>query len=222
MMPRLILASTSAYRRELLGRLHLDFDTARPEVDEHALPGETPQALATRLAGEKARAVAVRFPEAWVIGSDQVADLDGQALGKPGTLEQARAQLTRMSGRMVRFQTAVSLIGPDGFAAQALDLTDVQVRPLQPQENERYLATKPATLALGSREGQIQLGKHALPHDAACEHCLLAALLLTPHDWTWRRAAPTHASAGSDVCASNVPRFASSTAHRPRGPPMAA
>lgn len=62
MMPRLILASTSAYRRELLGRLHLDFDTARPEVDEHALPGETPQALATRLAGEKARAVAVRFP----------------------------------------------------------------------------------------------------------------------------------------------------------------
>lgn len=75
MMPRLILASTSAYRRELLGRLHLDFDTARPEVDEHALPGETPQALATRLAGEKARAVAVRFPEAWVIGSDQVADL---------------------------------------------------------------------------------------------------------------------------------------------------
>ena len=67
MMPRLILASTSAYRRELLGRLHLDFDTARPEVDEHALPGETPQALATRLAGEKARAVAVRFPEAWVL-----------------------------------------------------------------------------------------------------------------------------------------------------------
>lgn len=129
MMPRLILASTSAYRRELLGRLHLDFDTARPEVDEHALPGETPQALATRLASEKARAVAARFPEAWVIGSDQVADLDGQALGKPGTLEQARAQLTRMSGRTVRFQTAVSLIGPDGFAAQALDLTDVQVRP---------------------------------------------------------------------------------------------
>ena len=89
-------------------------------------------------------------------------------------------------------------------------------------ETGHQLATKPATLALGSREGQIQLGKHALPHDAACEHCLLAALLLTPHDWTWRRAAPTHASAGRDVCASNVPRFASSTAHRPRGPPMAA
>ncbi|MCW2001997.1 nucleoside triphosphate pyrophosphatase [Xanthomonas campestris pv. raphani] len=150
MMPRLILASTSAYRRELLGRLHLDFDTARPEVDEHALPGETPQALATRLASEKARAVAVRFPDAWVIGSDQVADLDGQALGKPGTLEQARAQLTRMSGRTVRFQTAVSLIGPDGFAAHALDLTDVQVRTLQPQEIERYLAAEPALDCAGS------------------------------------------------------------------------
>ena len=173
MMPRLILASTSAYRRELLGRLHLDFDTARPEVDEHALPGDTPQALATRLAGEKARAVAVRFPEAWVIGSDQVADLDGQALGKPGTLEQARAQLTRMSGRMVRFQTAVSLIGPDGFAAQALDLTDVQVRPLQPQEIERYLAAEPALECAGS-----------FKCEAWASPCSTQSVATTPPPWS--------------------------------------
>ncbi|MEQ7763952.1 Maf family protein, partial [Xanthomonas hortorum pv. hederae] len=91
MMPRLILASTSVYRRELLGRLQLDFSTARPEVDEQAQPGEIPSALASRLAAEKAAAVAARFLDAWVIGSDQVADLDGQALGKPGTLDQARA-----------------------------------------------------------------------------------------------------------------------------------
>ncbi|OLH57048.1 Maf family protein, partial [Xanthomonas oryzae] len=99
MMPRLILASTSAYRRQLLSRLQLEFDTGRPEVDEQPQSGEAPSALASRLAAEKAAAVAVRLPGAWVIGSDQVADLDGQALGKPGTRAQAQAQLTAMSGR---------------------------------------------------------------------------------------------------------------------------
>lgn len=148
-MPRLILASTSVYRRELLGRLQLDFTTARPEVDEQALPGEAPSALASRLAAEKAAAVAAHAPDAWVIGSDQVADLDGRALGKPGTLDQARAQLGAMSGRVVRFHTAVSLIGPDHHL-HALDVTEVQLRPLTPVEIERYLAAEPALDCAGS------------------------------------------------------------------------
>ncbi|NIJ87903.1 septum formation protein [Xanthomonas campestris] len=148
-MPRLILASTSVYRRELLGRLQLDFTTARPQVDERAQPGEAPSALASRLAAEKAAAVATHAPDAWVIGSDQVADLDGQALGKPGTLDQARAQLSAMSGRTMRFHTAVSLIGPE-HAFHALDLTEVQLRPLTPDAIARYLAAEPALDCAGS------------------------------------------------------------------------
>ncbi|AZR21995.1 septum formation inhibitor Maf [Xanthomonas vasicola] len=153
MMPRLILASTSAYRRELLSRLQLEFDTARPEVDEQAKPGETPSALASRLAAEKAAAVAARLPEAWVIGSDQVADIEGEALGKPGTRERARerarAQLTTMSGRTLRFHTAVSLIGPER-ELHALDLTEVQLRTLTAAEIERYLDAEPALDCAGS------------------------------------------------------------------------
>ncbi|AZR30132.1 Maf family protein [Xanthomonas vasicola] len=149
MMPRLILASTSAYRRELLSRLQLEFDTARPEVDEQAKPGETPSALASRLAAEKAAAVAARLPEALVIGSDQVADIEGEALGKPGTRERARAQLTTMSGRTVRFHTAVSLIGPER-ELHALDLTEVQLRTLTAAEIERYLDAEPALDCAGS------------------------------------------------------------------------
>ncbi|PPU91149.1 septum formation inhibitor Maf [Xanthomonas populi] len=149
MMPRLILSSTSAYRRELLGRLQLDFSTSRQEVEEQAQPGEIPSALASRLGAEKAAAVAARFPDAWVIGSDQVADLDGQALGKPGTLDRARAQLTAMSGRVVRFHTAVSLGGPKR-SLHALDLTEVQLRPLAPAEIDRYLAAEPALDCAGS------------------------------------------------------------------------
>ncbi|NYI19019.1 septum formation protein [Xanthomonas arboricola] len=149
MMPRLILASTSVYRRELLGRLQLDFTTARPQVDERAQPGEAPSALASRLAAEKAAAIATHTPDAWVIGSDQVADLDGQALGKPGTVDQARAQLSAMSGRTMCFHTAVSLIGPGG-AFHALDLTEVQLRPLTPAAIARYLAAEPALDCAGS------------------------------------------------------------------------
>lgn len=149
MMPRLILASTSAYRRALLGRLQLDFDTIRPEVDEQARPAESPSALASRLAVEKAATVAAPFPDAWVIGSDQVADLDGQALGKPGTHERARMQLTAMSGQTVRFHTAVSLVGPER-QLHALDLTEVQLRALTVVEIERYLDAEPALDCAGS------------------------------------------------------------------------
>src|SRR5512145_2906565 len=103
----LVLGSTSPYRRELLARLRRPFDVASPEVDESPRPGESPPDLATRLALAKARAVAARFPAAIVIGSDQVADLDGEPLGKPGTHERAVAQLRQMRGRIVVFQTAV-------------------------------------------------------------------------------------------------------------------
>lgn len=138
--PRLILASTSRYRRELLLRLRLPFDVLAPEVDEAPQPGETPPALAQRLALAKARAVAEREPDAIVIGSDQVADLDGQAIGKPGTHERAVAQLRAMRGRRVVFQTAVAVVRiSSGFARCALAPVAVQFRDLGDAEIEQYL-----------------------------------------------------------------------------------
>ncbi|MEO6263457.1 MAG: Maf family nucleotide pyrophosphatase [Luteimonas sp.] len=140
-MPRLILASTSPYRRDLLARLRLPFDIARPEVDETPRPGETPQALARRLAFAKATAVAVagKDSEAWVIGSDQVAALGDRALGKPGTRMAALAQLTGMSGRTVDFLTAVSLVHADGRRFDAFDTTIVRFRQLGGDEIARYV-----------------------------------------------------------------------------------
>ena len=114
-MPHLVLASTSRYRRELLERLRLPFDVVRPEVDETALPGESPHALAIRLALAKAQAIAGQHSgDVWALGSDQVADVDGHALGKPGGREAAIAQLRAMSGRTVRFHTALCLAHVDG------------------------------------------------------------------------------------------------------------
>ena len=139
-MPRLILASTSAYRRALLERLGLPFDTARPDVDETPLPDEPPAALAVRLARAKADAVAAGAGDAWTIGSDQVAELDGRPLGKPGTPENAVAQLRAMSGREVRFHTALCLAGPDGRRFEHLDLTVVRFRTLGEDEIARYVA----------------------------------------------------------------------------------
>ena len=111
-LPRggLVLASTSPYRRELLGRLGLPFSSARPDADESPLPGEAPEALVARLAELKARSVAAHHPQALVIGSDQVAVLDDAVLGKPGTPERAREQLARASGRRVRFLTGLCLL----------------------------------------------------------------------------------------------------------------
>ena len=123
----LILASTSIYRRELLARLHLPFEVSAPEVDETPLAGESPAATAARLALAKALAVAQRFPQAIVIGSDQVADLNGQALGKPGSRAGAIEQLRRMSGRDVVFHTAVAVVHQQA-AFRAQDLAPVQVR----------------------------------------------------------------------------------------------
>jgi septum formation protein len=137
-MAALILASTSRYRRELLERMRLDFDVARPDVDESALPGEAAAALAQRLALAKATAIAAAAPAAWVIGSDQVAELDGIALGKSGGRAAAFAQLRAMSGRAVVFHTAVSVVRGAVHHA-ALDTTTVRFRALAAAEIERYL-----------------------------------------------------------------------------------
>ena len=138
--PPLILASTSRYRRELLTRLRIPFEVVSPDVDETPLPGEAPAALAQRLALAKARAVAVQRPDAVVIGSDQVADLDGQPIGKPGTHERATAQLRLMRGRSVVFQTAVSVVrGDTSFARTLLAPVTVRFRDLTDAEIERYL-----------------------------------------------------------------------------------
>jgi septum formation protein len=138
-MTPLILASTSPYRRGLLQRLRLPFDVARPEVDETALPGEAPRALAIRLAQAKARAIVQRGTGAWALGSDQVAECAGQALGKPGRREAAIAQLQAMSGKTVRFHTALCLAHADGRLLADVDLTEVHFRTLGQAEIERYV-----------------------------------------------------------------------------------
>lgn len=140
--PRLVLGSTSRYRRELLERLRLPFDVARPDTDETPEPGETPESLARRLARAKAADVAARHPQAWVIGSDQVAEFDGRPLGKPGTHEAATTQLQAMSGRPVRFLTGLCLMRKDGEILEALDCTVVRFRLLGADEIERYLAAE--------------------------------------------------------------------------------
>ena len=138
-MTALVLASTSRYRRELLARLDLPFEVDRPEVDETPLRGESPAATAGRLAEAKARAVAARHPGAWVIGSDQVADLDGLALGKAGGRDPALAQLEACSGRRVVFQTALCLLRHGEPPRAALDRTEVVFRTLRRDEILRYL-----------------------------------------------------------------------------------
>ncbi|KRA73044.1 septum formation inhibitor Maf [Lysobacter sp. Root667] len=135
----LVLASTSAYRRELLQRLRLPFDCARPQADETPRLGEPPPDLAVRLARAKAEDVAGRMPGAWVLGSDQVAEFDGRPIGKPGDRANAIAQLSAMSGREVRFQTALCLARADRAPQQALDLTVVRFRDLSLAEIERYV-----------------------------------------------------------------------------------
>ena len=138
--PRLILASTSRYRRELLMRLALPFEVLSPQVDESALAGEAPSALAERLALAKAAAVGGRHPEAVVIGSDQVAELDGRVIGKPHTHAAATAQLRAMSGRSVAFHTAVAVVRGDRHFASVLSArVQVRFRALDDGQIERYL-----------------------------------------------------------------------------------
>ena len=155
-LPRpLILGSTSPYRRELLQRLRLPFEVVRPEVDETPHAGELPVALAQRLAMEKALAVARQHPKAVVIGSDQVADLDGEPLGKPGTHERAVAQLQRMRGHTVVFQTAVAVVCMEsGFAEQALAQVKVQFRQLSDAAIETYLRAEEPYDCAGSAKSE--------------------------------------------------------------------
>ena len=138
-MTPLVLASTSRYRRELLQRLGLPFETERPDVDESPLAGESPAATAARLARAKARTVAVRRPGAWVIGSDQVADLDGRPLGKAGGRDAALEQLLACSGRRVVFRTALCLLRDDAPPKEAVDHTEVVFRALGRDDILRYL-----------------------------------------------------------------------------------
>lgn len=138
--PALILGSTSRYRRELLDRLRLPYTCVAPQVDETPQPGEAPAALALRLALAKAQAVAALHPEAVVIGSDQVADLHGEPIGKPGTHERAVLQLQRLSGQRVVFQTALAVVRADtGHAEAQLAGVAVQFRTLGLAEIEHYL-----------------------------------------------------------------------------------
>jgi len=151
----LILGSTSSYRRELLARLRLPFEVSSPEVDETPRPDETPRDLALRLALAKARTVAARHPAAVVIGSDQVADLDGEPLGKPGTHERAVAQLRRMRGHTVVFQTAVAVVCQDsGFEQVELAPVHVRFRQLTDAEIEFYLRAETPYDCAGSAKSE--------------------------------------------------------------------
>jgi septum formation protein len=135
---RLILASSSPYRRELLSRLRLPFSAISPDIDETPRPGEAPADLALRLSVEKAQAVAAHHPGAVVIGSDQVATLDGAPIGKPGNFERAREQLARLSGREVEFHSALAVT--DGARIERRDVvTRCRFRPLSPAAIDAYL-----------------------------------------------------------------------------------
>ncbi len=151
----LILGSTSAYRRELLARLHIPFEVAAPDVDETPLAGEAPKALAERLALAKAKAVAAKYPQAIVIGSDQVADLDGQSLNKPGTHDKAVAQLRQMRGKTVIFQTAVAVVClQSGFEQRSLAAVRVKFRELTDIEIENYLQVEKPYDCAGSAKSE--------------------------------------------------------------------
>lgn len=151
----LILGSSSRYRKELLSRLNIPFEVAAPEVDETPHINETPRELALRLALAKARAVASKNPEAVVIGSDQVADLEGQPLGKPGNHDNAVKQLQRMRGKTVIFQTALSVIClATGFEQTDLAAVKVTFRDLTDAEIESYLRAEEPYDCAGSAKSE--------------------------------------------------------------------
>ncbi len=151
----LILGSTSRYRQELLSRLGIPFNTDSPNVDETPQTGERPADRARRLALAKAREVAQRHPQAVVIGSDQVADLHGEPLGKPGTHERAVTQLRRMRGQTVVFQTAVAVVcQASGYEQVDLAPVSVVFRDLGDAEIEHYLRTEQPYDCAGSAKSE--------------------------------------------------------------------
>lgn len=150
-MPPLILASTSRYRAELLGRLRLPFTQAAPKVDERPKPGETAEKLAARLARAKAQAVSAAQPGCVVIGSDQAASCMNRMIGKPGDRASACEQLAFMSGRSVMFVTGLALVGLDlPRPLAALDVTIAKLRRLKDADIERYVDAEPAFDCAGS------------------------------------------------------------------------
>jgi septum formation protein len=151
----LILGSTSRYRKELLARLCIPFQVEAPEVDETPLAQEAPEDLALRLALAKARAVANKYPDAVVIGSDQVADLDGEPLGKPGNHTNAVKQLKRMRGKTIIFQTALSVVCvATGFEQTDLAAVKVTFRDLTDAEIESYLKAEEPYDCAGSAKSE--------------------------------------------------------------------
>ena len=151
----LILGSTSAYRRALLERLRIPFTVVAPDVDETTLAGETPEQTAIRLALAKAHAVAQGREDSVVIGSDQVADLHGEAIGKPGNFERARSQLQRMSGQTVVFHTAVAVVcQAQQFVAQAVVPVQVKFRSLSDAEISYYLLAETPYDCAGSAKSE--------------------------------------------------------------------
>ncbi len=153
--PRLILGSTSRYRRELLERLRLPFSSDSPRVDETPLCGEAPAALAERLALAKAHEVSRRHPDAVVIGADQVADLAGAPLGKPGNHERAVAQLRSMSGQTIVFHTAVAVLRPArGFERVVRVPVSVRFRELSEAEIAAYLYAEEPYDCAGSAKSE--------------------------------------------------------------------
>ena len=152
---KLVLASTSRYRRELLSRLHIPFDVLSPDVDETPLPDETPSATALRLSVLKARAAVSTYPDALIVGSDQVLMLDSEQLGKPGNYENAFAQLKKMQGRAMVFHTALTLLNSRTGHAQTRDVpTVVHIRPLSEAQIEAYLKKEQPWDCAGSAKSE--------------------------------------------------------------------
>lgn len=151
----LVLASSSAYRKELLSRLQLPFEVAVPDIDETPQPGETPSATALRLARDKAAAVAAKLPGTIVIGSDQVATLDDEQIGKPGNHANALAQLQKMRGREVIFHTALCVWDGRNNSAQVENIqTTVKFRDLSDDELDAYLRIEQPYDCAGSAKNE--------------------------------------------------------------------
>lgn len=151
--PSLILASSSRYRKELLSRLRLPFSTISPDVDETPHSGETPAALALRLSVAKAMAVASKHPGSVVIGSDQVATVDGEPIGKPGDFDRALAQLRKLSGQTVEFHSALAVT--DGLRVEKADIiTRCRFRPLSDRAIEAYLRAEEPYDTAGSAKAE--------------------------------------------------------------------
>lgn len=154
-IPCLVLASTSPYRRELLGRLHLPFEVCAPETDETPLADEAPAATAERLAIAKAEAVIQRYPDALIIGSDQVAYCGDKRFGKPGTRDNARAQLRNLSGKIAVFHTGLCLLNSQSGRRHLRGVaTEARFRELADSEIERYLDKEDALNCSGSARSE--------------------------------------------------------------------